>query len=409
MSMRTHADTIIQAVLKASQPDEVVGQALAKRSFPHGRVLLLAIGKAAWQMASCARSHLGDRVEAGIVITKYGHSKGHLPGCEIIEAGHPIPDANSCRGAETALRMVSGLAPEDTVIFLVSGGGSALFELPLIPMDRLAQITDCLLRNGADIREINTVRKRFSAVKGGRFAKACAPAQVYSIILSDVLGDPLDMIASGPTVADTSTKQEAIAICEKYGLELSPEEWALLQKETPKALPNSEAVISGSVRGLCEAASAICRELGYRPTVLTDRLCCEAREAGSFLGSIAASHAGKGEKLAFIAGGETVVHVTGPGLGGRNQELALGAAEQIAGCRNVLIFSLGSDGTDGPTDAAGGMVDGDTGKLLKQAGLSVSQVLKNNDAYHALQKIGGLIITGPTGTNVNDVSVALIQ
>ena len=226
-------------------------------------------------------------------------------------------------------------------------------------------------------------------------------------MLSDILGDPLDMIASGPAVPDTSTCAQALAIAEKYHLQLSAQAKALLAQETPKVLDRVATQITGSVRELCSAAANACRELGYEPVILTDRLCCEAREAGSFLGSIASTHAGQGKKLAFLAGGETVVHLTGTGLGGRNQELALAAAPVIAGL-DAAVFSVGSDGTDGPTDAAGGYVDGSTAAALAQNQLKVYDVLQNNDAYHALKAVDGLIITGATGTNVNDVAVVLI-
>ena len=226
-------------------------------------------------------------------------------------------------------------------------------------------------------------------------------------MLSDILEDPLDMIASGPAVPDSSTCAQALAIAEKYHLNLSEQAKSLLAQETPKALDNVTTQITGSVRELCTAAAKACRELGYEPILLTDQLCCEAKEAGSFLGSIARTHAEQGKKLAFIAGGETVVHLTGKGLGGRNQELALATAPALAG-QNAAVFSVGSDGTDGPTDAAGGYVDGDTAAALTAKGWNVFDTLQNNDAYHALQAVGGLIITGATGTNVNDVAVALI-
>lgn len=262
---------------------------------------------------------------------------------------------------------------------------------------------------GADIVEINTIRKRLSAVKGGRFALACAPAAVYSVVLSDILGDPLDMIASGPACPDSSTCAQAAAIAEKYRLALSPAAAALLRQETPKTLPNVTTKITGSVRELCRAAADACRAEGYEPVLLTDCLCCEAREAGSLLGSIARTHAGQGRRRAFIAGGETVVHLTGHGLGGRNQELALAAAPALAGLRGCCVFSVGSDGTDGPTDAAGGYTDGEALAALTAAGLDVPRALADNDAYHALQAVGGLIMTGPTGTNVNDVAVVLTE
>ena len=404
--LRRDAETIIRRSIQAVLPDEAVHRALNGRTFP-GKVVLVAAGKAAWQMAKAAAEVLP--IERVVGITKYGHSGGDLPGLSCFEAGHPVPDENSFRATQAALEMVDGLEETDTVLFLLSGGGSALFEQPLIPVEELQDITNQLLACGADIVEINTIRKRLSAVKGGRFAQRCAPAQVFSIVLSDILGDPLDMIASGPACPDSSTCADALIIVEKYRLRLSEIARDLLTLETPKALNNVETVITGSVRELCSAAAACCRELGYTPLVLTDRLCCEAREAGSFLASMARSHAEDGRSLAFLAGGETVVHLTGKGLGGRNQEIALAAAPGIAGLENVLVFSLGSDGTDGPTDAAGGMVDGGTFKALQEKGRKVHEVLLENDAYHALQSVNGLIFTGPTGTNVNDVSVVLIR
>jgi hydroxypyruvate reductase len=256
---------------------------------------------------------------------------------------------------------------------------------------------------------MNCIRKRLSSVKGGRFAQACSPAKVLSIILSDILGDPLDSIASGPAYPDGSTCSEALAVVEKYGLQLSSEALTLLQQETPKVLNNVETHINGSVRELCAAAASAAAGLGYEPVFLTDMLTCEAREAGRFLASVLRSHANGGKSLAFIAGGETVVHLTGSGKGGRNQELALAACEGIAGLSGTAVFSVGSDGTDGPTDAAGGYADSESLAALKALGLNLHRVLADNDAYHALQAINGLIITGPTGTNVNDVAVALLR
>jgi hydroxypyruvate reductase len=320
-----------------------------------------------------------------------------------------VPDENTFRGTQAALDLVTGLKAEDTVLFLLSGGGSALFEKPLIPAFELQDITRQLLACGADITEINTIRKRLSAVKGGRFAQFVSPARVEAVILSDVLGDPPDMIASGPACADPSTAEDAHRIVTKYGLRMSGAARALLDVETPKTLDNVHLAINGSVRELCAAAAKTCAALGYTPVLLTDRLCCQAREAGSFLASVLKTHADGDRSLAFIAGGETVVKVIGTGLGGRNQELALAAAAGISGMPNAAVFSVGSDGTDGPTDAAGGYADGDTANELAAYGLTVDGALNENDAYHALEKTGGLIITGPTGTNVNDFAVALLH
>jgi hydroxypyruvate reductase len=405
--LREHAERIVREAIAAVQPDAAVRRALAGKTFP-GRVLLAAAGKAAWQMAKAASDFLGDRIEAGVVVTKYGHVMGPVANFVCFEAGHPIPDENSFRGTEAVLALTQGLGPRDTVLFLLSGGGSALFEKPLLPAAELQDVTAQLLACGANIVEINTIRKRLSAVKGGRFAQHCAPARVEAVILSDILGDPLDMIASGPACPDSARAEDARRIAAKYGLRLSDEARRLLDVETPKTLDNVHTQITGSVRELCAAAAKTCRSLGYEPILLTDRLCCQAKEAGSFLASVLQTHQGDGKSLAFLAGGETVVRLTGRGKGGRNQELALAAAPGIAGMANAAIFSLGSDGTDGPTDAAGGYVDGDTCAALRAAGLSVDAVLRENDAYRALETTGGLIITGPTGTNVNDVAAALL-
>ena len=406
--LRRQAEYIIEKAISAVLPDEAVRRALEGRTFG-GRVVMVAIGKAAYQMAKTAREILGDRMDRGIVITKYDHVKEPIDGVECCEAGHPVPDENSFRAAERALEMVKGLGEEDTVVFLVSGGGSALFEKPLISGEELRDITEQLLRSGASITEMNTIRKRLSGVKGGRLALACAPAHVYSIVLSDIIGDPLDMIASGPACPDSSTCKEAEAVAEKYGLKMSPQARALLKEETPKELTNVETHVNGSVRELCRAAAAAAEKLGYEPVFLTDRLCCEARDAGRSLAEALKSRADSCRSLAFIAGGETVVHLTGNGKGGRNQELALAAAPVIAGLKGAAVFSVGSDGTDGPTDAAGGYVDCESFGALDALGISVSDVLQNNDAYNALNAIDGLIFTGPTGTNVNDVAVALLR
>ena len=405
-TLRKDANQIVTASIRAVLPDEAVERALKAFSPRGGRTLLVAAGKAAWQMAYAAVAALGH-VDGGVVVTKYDHIRGNIPGVDCYEAGHPVPDENGFAATGKALDLISDLSADDTVLFLLSGGGSALFEQPLLPGEELQDITRQLLACGADIVEINTIRKRLSRVKGGRFAEACAPAQVFSVVLSDILGDPLDMIASGPAYPDKSTCAEALAVVEKYKLAFSAQAMELLRRETPQVLANVTTQITGSVRELCAAAAAECRALGYEPVLLTDQLCCEAREAGSMLASILRTHRGDRKKLAYIAGGETVVHLTGKGLGGRNQELALAAAPGLAGLK-AAVFSVGSDGSDGPTDAAGGYADGETAAALAAKGLDAFAVLHENDAYHALSKVNGLITTGPTGTNVNDVAVALL-
>ena len=408
MNLRKDADGIIEESLAAILPDAAVEKALKGHTFANGRIVLVAVGKAAWQMARAAADVLGERIDTGLVITKYDHVMGEIPRVTCVEAGHPVPDQNSFAATREALALTENLTAEDTVLFLLSGGGSALFEQPLIPAAELTDLTEQLLASGADIVAMNTLRKRMSAVKGGRFAEHCAPAAVFSIVLSDILGDPLDMIASGPAHPDSSTAADAHAVVEKYRLHLSPTATALLDKPLPTALPNVETHITGSVRELCAAAATAAERRGYTPVLLTDQLDCEAREAGCFLAAIARTHAREGA-YAYIAGGETVVQLRGKGRGGRNQELALAAAEGIAGLTNVAVFSVGSDGTDGPTDAAGGYVDGGTVAALAREGKSAAAALAENDAYPALNAVGGLIMTGPTGTNVNDVAVLLIR
>lgn len=407
-TLRKDAQSIYQTAIRQSMPNAAVKRVLSGLSFASG-VVVIAVGKAAWDMASAAREALGDRISGGLIVTKYHHSKGAIAGFDIVEAGHPVLDKNSFIGARRAIRCVSELTARDTVLFLLSGGGSTLFELSPLPLEELQDINRQLLSCGADIQEINTVRKRLSLVKGGRFAQLCAPARVVSIMLSDIVGDQLDMIASGPTCLDLSTCEQALAVAERYQLRLSPEARRYLARETPKKLERVEQCICGNVQQICRAAAAECERLGYETVVLTDCLCCHAREAGVMLSNIARSHAGCGRRRAFIAGGETVVRVTGQGKGGRNQELALAAAEGIAGLPNVAVFSVGSDGTDGPTDAAGGYVDGTTRETLARAGIRIAEILWENDSYRALEVCGGLIKTGATGTNVNDLSVVLID
>ena len=402
MNILDDAQLIIKEAIDRAMPDNAVKAALGSVSLPH-KVRLVAIGKAGYQMARAAYNHLGSRIEKGVIITKYGHSAGSFSeDIAIYEAGHPVPDDNSVRGAEAALSLAHSLTPKDTLIFLVSGGGSALFESPLVSLEELQDVNRQLLASGADITEMNTIRKRLSAVKGGRFAMACSGARIIAIILSD-------MIASGPACPDSSTNADAHAIISKYGLKLSYKALSLMDVETPKELNNVETIVTGSVTQLCASASETARRLGYRPVVLTASLCCEAKEAGSFLASVAQYHRGAGEPLAFIAGGETVVRITGRGSGGRNQELALSGAMGIAGMKDVCLFSVGSDGTDGPTDAAGGIVTGETKGQLEALGISIPDVLKDNDSYNALKQIDGLIFTGPTGTNVNDLCCLLIK
>lgn len=406
---RQMIDTAIQAVL----PGPAVEKAL--RTLKPGPAYVVAIGKAAWKMAKAAADVLGEDLIEGIVITKYHHSEGPISRMKIFEAGHPVPDAQSLIATEHALALADRLQAGEQIIFLVSGGGSALFEaLPEgVSLNDLMQLTEKLLSSGASITEINTVRKHLSRVKGGRFALRCMPAKVINVVLSDIIGDPLDAIASGPTYPDSSTAQQARRILQRYDIEPTPGMEAILAIETPEALSNISSHIIGNVQLLCRSAKEKAEELGYASTVLTTTLDCEARDAGAFFAAIARQIRTSGEPFqapcAIIAGGETVVHLKGTGKGGRNQELALSAARGIRGMKNTLFFSFGSDGTDGPTDAAGGMVDGSFYDACVQQGLSVEETLENNDAYHLLREMNGLILSGPTGTNVNDLMVLLMR
>ena len=415
-----HAEMIIQKTLADVLPDKAVQEALEKLTL-RGRIFVLAVGKAAWVMAEAAGRWLEGqkeaRLEKGLVVTKYGHGKGALPHFEIMESRHPVPDENSVKAGREAVRFVREAGEEDTVLFLLSGGGSALLELPEegLALSDIQEVTGQLLRCGADITEINLLRKKLSAVKGGKLAGYLKAGKAYSIILSDVVGGREDMIASGLTYPDDSSAQDALRMVEKYGLKLSePVENVLMRTEAAEHAGKTlskrgwpvENHVVGSVRELCRAAAGHAQELGYHAHILTDCMQGEAAEEGRRIALLADSPDYE-RPFALIAGGETVVKVTGKGLGGRNQELALSAARFLDGKEAVLLFSLGSDGTDGPTDAAGGMVDGKTAQKLRALGWNIGETLAENDAYHALQAVDGLIMTGATGTNVNDVTVLL--
>ena len=407
------AQLLIKNILADNMPEESVIKALKSHDFGARKIYLVAIGKAAWTMARAANDYLGDKIEKGVVITKYDHSMGELARLEIFEAGHPTPDDNTVLATQKAIDLVTNLTVNDEVLLLISGGGSALFEAPIdgVSLAELASLNEAMLASGADIVEMNMIRKRLSKVKAGRFAMMCQPANVFAVVLSDVLGDRLDTIASGPAAPDLSTSEDALKVVKKYNLQLTEAQKTYLTNETPKTVDNVKTVITGSVRALCESAASSAEALGFKPYILTTMLNCEASEAGRFAAAIAVDTVNGSNHFqrpcAIIVGGETVVNLKGSGQGGRNQELALSAATGIAGLENTLIFSLGSDGSDGPTDAAGGIVDGTTVASLAKLGHNVDQILANNDSYHGLKAVDGLIITGPTGTNVNDVAVIL--
>lgn len=372
-----------------------------------GKLYVVSIGKAAWEMARAAETTLGDKIYKGFVLTKYGHARGQLGHFVIREAGHPVPDANTFSATEEILQMTSGLHDADRVLFLVSGGGSALFESPAITVEEYISVTESLLRSGASIDEFNAVRKHLSRVKGGRFALHCAPASIFALLLSDVVGDRPDVIASGPVSPDGSTSKDALDVLERYGIPVSAEAVRVLRTETPKRLERVGCRIIGSVRRLCAAAEESLKSLGYEPVLLTDSLNQRVEDAVNMFVSAALKHSGG--KKAYIAGGEALAEVRGQGLGGRCQEAAVRFAmsECVQGRKDVFFFAFGSDGTDGPTDAAGGFSDGRTVEKMKKAGLDPEAVLLNSDSYHALESVGQLLITGPTGTNVNDLMILL--
>jgi glycerate 2-kinase len=408
-TLREDAQSVIDVALTAAQPKNAVLRALAGLRLYEGRLRVISIGKAAWTMAEAAVEGLGARIDQGLAIVPYGYSRGPLPRFAVMEAGYPMPDESSVLATDAAIAMAQGLDVEDTVLVLISGGGSSLFERPLIPLPLYATTIDALYRSGASITEMNVIRRRLSAVKGGRFAKLCAPASVVGLVLSDVLGDAPETVASGPVSPDPVASAEA----ESTLLRLLPDApeliRALMRRETPKELSNAETHLIGNVGLLVRAAARALRKLGYETVILTDRLNCEAREAGRFLASIALSHQGETHSVAYLVGGETTVRVNGSGQGGRNQELALAAAKTLEGLGNTGLFAIDSDGLDGPTDAAGAYVDHRTASRLRNAHIDIAAALQNNDSYNALRAVGGLIKTGATGTSVNDIAALLLR
>ena len=403
--MLSDARTICLKAIEGCLPDKAVKNALS--SFPDEEFYLIAVGKAAYEMALAASEVL--KIKKGIVITKYGHSKGKIDNIEIYEAGHPLLDENGVMASRKVIELCHCLEKDDKVLFLLSGGASSLFESPLIELNELQKINDQMLKKGLSIYEINTIRKKLSAVKGGRLADLCYPAEVYGIILSDVLGDKLDIIGSGPTVKDETDGKDALRIIDQYDIEINDNTRKIIENSVSGKAVNARNIIIGSVRILCEKAAEEAEKLGYRPIILNDHIDIEARQAGDYLFSEAIKYLDDKENIALIMGGETIVHVGGKGLGGRSQELVFSQIRKLDGLDNVLLMSVGSDGTDGPTDAAGGYADGDSYRKLAEKGLDFEMILENNDSYHGLQAIDGLIFTGPTGTNVNDITLALIR
>lgn len=402
MNDKKDALDIINYSIDKVLPDQAVKNALKNVTFNKGKVILVAIGKASYQMAKAAIETI--KADTGIVISKYDHIKSKLSNLETYEAGHPISDNNTLIASKRALELTNNLSKDDTVLFLVSGGGSALFEDSDLSLNEIQDINNQLLKSGASIQEINTIRKRLSNVKGGKFALHCKPANIYQIVLSDIINDTLDMIASGPAAVDCSSTADALNIINKYNLQLSTKALELIKQETVKQIDNVNTVFAGNLKLLCEAAFEKAKQLGYKPIIIKTDESGIAKEAGKQFALLANKQEAN---TCLIMGGETVVKITGNGLGGRNQEFALSAAKYIND--NVTLFSIGSDGTDGPTDAAGGYIDQSIKQKIKELSIDIDSVLNNNDSYHALKALDALIVTGPTGTNVNDLMVALIK
>lgn len=410
--LRDDALNIAKYAINEMMPEKKT-QSVLERISISGDVYVLAVGKAAWKMAKAARETLEEKYRRGIVITKYGHDFGEIADSTVYEAGHPVVDERSLKATAEALKLADSLGEDDCLLFLLSGGGSALFEYPVsnVELGQLQSLTDQLLSSGADIVEMNTIRKRLSAVKGGRFAERVAPAKIITLILSDVIGDKIDTIASGPCCVDESTDEDVLRIIQTRNLEVDETVWEALHEPLPRSLTNVETTVIGSLNELCNYAKSQAESLGYKTFLMTSSLQCEARDAGSFLAAIARGlereSSSFSKPCALILGGETVVNIRGNGKGGRNQELALSAAIGMKDLQKTVLLSVGSDGTDGPTDAAGGIVDGFTVSRMQRSSYCPMEVLKNNDSYHGLLASGDLVKTGPTGTNVNDLIILL--
>ncbi|NJD57105.1 MAG: glycerate kinase, partial [Nitrospirae bacterium] len=402
------------------------------RNGKYRKLVIIGFGKAAYAMASAMEDAFKEETADGVVITKYGHIPvKSLPDAnqeriKIIEAGHPIPDENGVKGTEKIISLMTGADDETLVVCLISGGGSALFVAPYegIPLDDKQKVTELLLKAGADIYELNSLRKHISRVKGGRLAEIAYPARIVSLILSDVIGDDVGVIASGPTAPDKTTFHDAIMVLGKYDLmERAPGRvLKVLQDgdrgavaETPKEgnsiFEHVENIIIGSNSMALAAARQKAEDMGLCAEIISSGLNGEAREAGRWLGSIAKRSKDKcvPRRLCLISGGETTVTVKGNGVGGRNMELALAFALEADGVKGITLLSAGTDGTDGPTDAAGAVVDGNTIKRGRAAGLDPDAHLDNNDSYSFFKRTGELFITGPTGTNVMDIQIVMIE
>ncbi len=393
------------------------------------RLILIGFGKAASTMSRAIKDAAGDLIDCGIIVTKYGHSVWNDESGKIVtyESGHPIPDENGLKAAQEVMRLLKDANKDTLIICLISGGGSALLVSPCrgITLADKQKVTDLLLKAGADVFELNAVRKHLSAVKGGRLAEAAYPAIIISLILSDVIGDRLDVIASGPTSPDKTTYRDTLNVMQKYKLESRiPSSVAeIINKglqgvipETPKddnpLFQRVNNIIIGSNKIAAYAAKEAAESAGYKTTVLSTELSGEASLVAMDLAKKAIAlkkTLNPGDKVCLVAGGETTVTVKGNGKGGRNTELCLVFGMEIEGLSGITFLSAGTDGTDGPTDAAGAVADGQTVAKALSAGIDPREYLKNNDSYTFFKIIDDLVITGPTGTNVMDIQVILLD
>lgn len=428
-SMREDLKEIFSAGIAAADPYHAVMRYLevegdhisaGDKSFTAERIVVLAAGKAAGPMARAAYELVGDRIANGLVVTKDGHEPV-LENLKTLYASHPEPDERGVEAARRAEELVESLEEGDLLLALVSGGASALLAdpVPLIKIDDLKQLTSGLLRSGADIEEINTVRKHVSVLKGGGLVKLAHPAPAIALLLSDVVGDDPSSIASGLTTPDSTTLEDVRGVLERYEIEVPQAVTEYLQnaEETPK--PSNEIfdevvnIICGSGRHAAEAAAEKARELGYEPLILSTLITGDAAESGvlyaAIIREILATSNPLSPPCAIVSGGETTVTVRGEGTGGPNQEFALALAIELDGIEGWAALAADTDGNDGPTDSAGGIVDGDTASAIYENGVNPEEALAENDAYTALKAGGALLITGPTGTNVNDLRVALVK
>ncbi len=404
--MKKDALTVINEAIKAADPYKNTKR-LLEEIIPDGKVFVLAVGKAAVPMAKAAEEVLGERTEKALLVTKYFHAEGFESSLfEIIEAGHPVSDSNSILAAEKELELARGLGENDVLVVLLSGGGSALFEKSRVSPDIQRDITKKLLERGASIREINAVRKRLSVVKGGGLAAAAYPATVITVALSDVLSNDKSVIASGITVRDEETDGFVGDVLEKYLYDIPDSVRELIFTKNEIVINDGGYYFAGDINILCDRAGKAAEELGYTVHYGARDISGEASEDAVRL--IDSVYPCKG-KHCFVFGGECVVTVNGKGRGGRNQEAALAAAIRLSGKKGIVFACAGSDGTDGPTDAAGGIADGDTYNIMKSKGISPEKELADNNSNFALGVADALIITGPTGTNVNDLMIILTE